>query len=150
MEFIGIRDISVNYGLVLSGANGMSNFVPFRIHPRLKDAAAYPPKFSGESLIHSHFFSPPAGSFVRDLPTVLEERMLRTPKDMREVLALGAVIDEQKCKFNIYAPELTGAPDVLLRVHRYPEWAGLGIALCRIDEDDENIWDLEFIAFSED
>lgn len=149
-EFIDLRDLTVNYQQTIADAMRDGSFIPFRVHPRLKDEDLFRPKFDGISvLVNSHFFQVPAGSELSDLPRVMEERIIRGPRDIREIFALGSVIHEEKCEFAVYAPEITAFDNVVLKVCRWPDWPGFGISPSTIDPAEENVWDYEFIGFSD-
>lgn len=155
-ETIGLRDLKVNYEQTLAeamaGGKGevKGKFIAFRIAPQLRDESKFGQKFPGvEVPVNAHFFQVPAGYQLTDLPKFMNERLIRGPKDIREIFALAQVIDEEKCEFAIYAPEISGRDDVILKVHRWPEWPGLGLTPSTIDPDDENAWDFECIGFSE-
>lgn len=155
-EVITLRDLRVNYtqtlASALAGGTGQAkaSFIPFRVQPRLKTEDYFPPKFGGEDVsVTAHFFQVPAGYALRDLPNVMDDRCIRGPKDIREILALSQVIDEQRCEFAIYAPEIGGRDDTILVVERWPDWPGLGLIPSTVDPEVKNLWDYQFIGFSE-
>lgn len=148
-EIIGIREIQTNYDHTLAKALEENGFDPFRVHPDLRNESKFRPALEGSHPGLSHFFEVPAGYELRDLPEALEDRVIRNPRDLWEVIALGKTINEEKCEFTIYAPEITGEARKFLKIHRWPGWKGLGLTIKGFNPDDENLWDLQFIGFSD-
>lgn len=144
MQVVPVLDLTINYEITIAEAIRIGGFTPFRVDPRLKDEATHVPKFTGTVRLYAQPFSVGVGYQIGDIPRIMEERLLRGPKDIREVLAYGVHVTEPE-QLTIYAPELTGRADKLLRLWKYPEWKGLLIHT--FDPDDENLWDLRFIGF---
>ncbi len=76
-------------------------------------------------------------------------RVIRTPIDLREVIALGKVLRGDRIDKFIYAPELTGEPRKFLRIMHYPDWQGFGLTVSGYDPGDDSLWDMAFVGFSD-
>jgi hypothetical protein len=148
-EIIEIRDLETDYEQTIATSLVENGFAHFRVNPQLMNEGRFRPQLPGKKPLLSHFFQPPTGSKLDDIPELMQERILREPKDIREVIALGKTITENKCEFVIYAPQITGESRKLLKIARWPNWTGLGLTISSFDPEDENLWDLTLVGFSD-
>jgi hypothetical protein len=149
LEVIGLENITVDYKQALKEALQENGFLEFRVNPRFRNEKDFISKIKGSADLLAHFFRTPTGSELKDMPEIMEDRILSVPRDIREVIAIGKTIKEEVCDYLIYAPQITGQPRSLLRIMRYPEWQGFGLTISNHDPDDENFWDHQFIGFSQ-
>lgn len=147
-ETIPVEDIEVDFQASLEEAFRKNGFTSHRINPKLLNEDAFVSKLKGVQMAMAHFFSPGAGYQIKDLPAIMQDRIIRPPRDIREVIAVGKVLGEAKCDYAIYAPEITGEPGKLLHISRFPGWPGFGFTVQTFEDDRENLWDLQMIGFS--
>jgi hypothetical protein len=146
-EFIAVQDLNVDLTKPLKTLFAENHFIEFRITPKLLVEQDFPPGI-GVHRPKAHFFKSPAGAMLEELPAIMQDRILRPPENIREVISLGAVLNETQCDYWIYAPKITGQPKTFLRLVRYPDWKGYGLMFSNHNPDDQNLWDLELIGFS--
>ncbi len=148
-EIIEVADLRVDYKAPIKKALEQAGFILFRVNPRFLKEEDFQPKFNGLADIHGHVFNIGAGYDIKDIPGQMEDRIIRPPKDLREVIAFGSTVKASRCDYAVYAPEITGRPDGLLRITKYPDWAGPGLTVGNFDPEDEKLWELRLIGFSE-
>lgn len=150
-EIIQVLDIQPDYTSLIAEVIANSGFLAFRIDPRFRkeDAVSTPPADGVATL--AHVFTPPRGSEMKDMESLMKERMIRGPVDIREVLSLGSQLTQQVCKYAIYTPNLTGSknPNAVLKIMRFEEWTGPGLVVSTINPDDDDYpYNHQFIGFS--
>lgn len=150
-EIIRLLDIEPDYSSDTEEAIINSGFSLAKVDPELRQENSIPPPPAGGPATNAHIFTPPLGSEMKDIGRLMEERMFRSPIDLREVLALGREIKELVCRYVVYAPRLTQStdPNTVLKIMRFEGWSGLGLAVSTIDPDDDDYpYNYQFIGFS--
>jgi hypothetical protein len=151
-EVIPLLDIKPDYTTPRLGEVIISSgFLDFRVHPRLKQESAVPNHPAGSIATLAHLFSPGGGYMVPDMKKFMEERLIRPPLDIREILALGPQLTDEELEYAIYAPHLTGSdnPETVLKIIRHRGWQGIGLVPSTINSDDnEYPSDFTWIGFS--
>lgn len=129
-------------------------FTPFRMTPLLRTRRDFSPRSREKGKVEAHFLRLPEGTELPDALQIMQEsvgkKILREPRDIREVLALGPLaFQSQRRALAIIAPELVdpNLKNLILKLERWPDW--MGLIPNTWDPEHDSFEEFEFVAFSD-
>ncbi|MEN9621901.1 MAG: hypothetical protein RLZZ67_335 [Candidatus Parcubacteria bacterium] len=147
--------LTVDYGLSVENAIKQGGYTPSRMTQLLQTRRDFRSYSAEKKTVVAHITCVQMECRIGDVLPLAQDNVpkgivLRQPKDIREVLALGPYASQRsECSLAIVAPHLVspGLANLILKLLKYPEW--MGLIPNTWDPEHDRINQYGFVAFSD-
>ena len=118
-----------------------------RVDSWLKNESSFPFRSTKTITVKPIFFKFKKGASPAGTRQAMFQLSMHAPTDLREILAVGRLIEQSKFTYTVYAPETTKAPENFLQIQREADWNGFGLTIRTFVATDEPLSSLQMIGF---
>ncbi len=148
IELLPLGRTTVDLGAPLAFVLKENGFDLNRVDEWLKSEASFPSRLNKAITVKPAFIKFQKGANLPNTERAMFQLGIHAPTDLREILAVGRLIDQPVFTYAVFAPEITGAHENFLQIHSEKGWSnGFGLTVRTFQATDEPLSTLQMIGF---